>query len=101
MKKIILSAFLALLMTGSAFAETVRMGTEGAYPPYNFINDNGEVDGFERDVGDMLCARANVDCVWVINEWDSIIQNVVSGKYATIIAGVSVVAARDEVIEHA
>ena len=39
MKKIILSAFLALFMAGSAFAETVRMGTEGAYPPYNFIND--------------------------------------------------------------
>ena len=40
MKKIILSASLALFMAGSAFAETVRMGTEGAYPPYNFINDN-------------------------------------------------------------
>ena len=54
MKKIILSAFLALFMSGAAFADTVRMGTEGAYPPYNFINDNGEVDGFEKDVGDML-----------------------------------------------
>ena len=39
MKKIILSAFAALFLVGSAFAETVRMGTEGAYPPYNFIND--------------------------------------------------------------
>ena len=45
MKKIILSALLATFMVGSAYAETVRMGTEGAYPPYNFINDNGEVDG--------------------------------------------------------
>jgi polar amino acid transport system substrate-binding protein len=32
------------------------MGTEGAYPPYNFINDDGEVDGFERELGDELCA---------------------------------------------
>ena len=59
MKKIILSAFLALFMAGSAFAETVRMGTEGAYPPYNFINDNGEVDGFERDVGDTSRSTAS------------------------------------------
>ena len=51
MKKIILSAFAALFLVGSAFAETVRMGTEGAYPPYNFINDNGEVDGFEKEFG--------------------------------------------------
>ena len=35
MKKILLSAFLALFMSGTAFADTVRMGTEGAYPPYN------------------------------------------------------------------
>ena len=66
---------------------------------YNFINDNGEVDGFERDVGDMLCARANIDCVWVINEWDSIIPNLVSGNYDTIIAGMSITAERDEVID--
>ena len=99
MKKIILSAFLALFMSGAAFADTVRMGTEGAYPPYNFINDNGEVDGFEKDVGDMLCIRANLDCVWVINEWDSIIPNLVSGNYDTIIAGMSITAERDEVID--
>ena len=99
MKKIILSAFAALFLVGSAFAETVRMGTEGAYPPYNFINDNGEVDGFEKDVGDMLCIRANLDCVWVINEWDSVIPNLVSGNYDTIIAGMSITAERDEVID--
>ena len=99
MKKIILSSVLAVLMFGSAFAETVRMGTEGAYPPYNFINDNGAVDGFEKDVGDMICVRANLDCVWVINEWDSIIPNLVSGNYDTIIAGMSITAERDEVID--
>jgi len=99
MKKIILSAFLALFMAGSAFADTVRMGTEGAYPPYNFINDNNEVDGFERDVGDLLCARANLDCVWVVNDWDTIIPNLVSGNYDTIIAGMSITDERDEVID--
>ena len=57
MKKTMLSALAALLLAGSAWADTIRMGTEGAYPPYNFINDNGEVDGFEKDVGDMLCIR--------------------------------------------
>ena len=99
MKKIILSALLATFMVGSTYAETVRMGTEGAYPPYNFINDNGEVDGFERDVGDLLCARANLDCVWVVNDWDSIIPNLLSGNYDTIIAGMSITDERDEVID--
>ena len=31
--------------------DVVKMGTEGAYPPYNIINDDGEVDGFERELG--------------------------------------------------
>ncbi len=78
--------------------ERVRLGTEGAYPPYNFINDNGEVDGFEREVGDALCEIAQLDCVWVTNEWDSIIPNLLSGNYDAIIAGMSVTAERQEVI---
>ncbi|NQY58652.1 transporter substrate-binding domain-containing protein [Cognatishimia sp.] len=80
-------------------AETIRMGTEGAYPPYNFINDSGEIDGFEREVGDELCKRAGLECTWVTNEWDSIIPNLVSGNYDTIIAGMSITAERDEVID--
>ncbi len=101
MKNLILTTALAL--AGSmAFADAhsvVRMGTEGAYPPYNFLNDDGEVDGFEREVGDEMCARAELTCEWVTNEWDSIIPNLVSGNYDTIIAGMSITDERDEVID--
>ena len=99
MKYVILSAAALALSAGLAAAQTVRMGTEGAYPPYNFINDNGEVDGFERELGDELCKRAELTCEWVTNEWDSIIPNLVSGNYDTIIAGMSITDERDEVID--
>jgi polar amino acid transport system substrate-binding protein len=103
MNKLILSTALIALSAGAALAGshamTVRMGTEGAYPPYNFINDAGEVDGFERELGDELCARAALTCEWVTNEWDSIIPNLVSGNYDTIIAGMSITDERDEVID--
>lgn len=104
MKTLLKGAFAASLALGvvlssSAQADTVRMGTEGAYPPYNFINDAGEIDGFEREVGDELCKRAALTCEWVTNEWDSIIPNLVSGNYDTIIAGMSITAERDEVID--
>ena len=101
MRKIILSAALAAI-AGSAFADghaVVRLGTEGAYEPWNFINDNGEIDGFERELGDELCARAELTCEWVTNEWDSIIPNLVSGNYDVIIAGMSITDERDEVID--
>ena len=100
MKKLILSTVALALSASFALAQdVVRMGTEGAYPPYNFINDAGDVDGFERELGDELCARAKLNCEWVTNEWDSIIPNLVSSNYDTIIAGMSITDERDEVID--
>jgi len=99
MKHLILTASLLALATGAATAQdVVRMGTEAAYPPYNFLNDNGEIDGFERNVGDEMCLRAQLTCEWVINDWDSIIPNLTSGNYDTIIAGMSITPERGEVV---
>ncbi len=100
MKNLILTTAALALVSGMAMAQdVVRMGTEGAYPPYNFINDAGEVDGFERELGDELCKRAGLTCEWVTNEWDSIIPNLVSGNYDVIIAGMSITDERDQVID--
>lgn len=98
MKKLILTTALLALTAGASMAQTIRMGTEGAYPPYNLINDKGEVDGFERDVGDELCARAKLTCEWVTTDWDSIIPNLQSGNYDTIIAGMSITDERKQVL---
>lgn len=100
MKKLALATAALAMFAGAASAQdVVRMGTEGAYPPWNFLNDAGEVDGFERELGDELCARADLTCEWVTNDWDSIIPNLVSGNYDTIIAGMSITEEREEVID--
>ncbi len=101
MKKLTIpAAALATALAGAAMAQdVVRLGTEGAYPPWNFINDAGEVDGFERELGDELCKRAELTCTWVTNDWDSIIPNLVSGNYDAIMAGMSVTDERDAVID--
>ena len=101
MKTLILTTAALALTAGMALAQgqTIRMGTEGAYPPYNFLNDKGEVDGFERELGDELCKRAELTCEWVTTDWDGIIPNLVSGNYDTIIAGMSITEERDEVID--
>ncbi|ETW11995.1 His/Glu/Gln/Arg/opine family ABC transporter substrate-binding protein [Roseivivax marinus] len=101
MKLHLATAAAALTLAASAVSaqDVIRMGTEGAYPPYNFINDAGEVDGFEIELGNELCARAELECEWVTNEWDSIIPNLVSSNYDTIMAGMSITDERDEVID--
>ena len=104
MNSLFKNAFIAILtltafLTQSVAADTVRLGTEGAYPPYNFVNDNGDLEGFEIDLGNELCKRANLTCEFVKNDWDTIIPNLVNSNYDVIIAGMSITAERDKVID--
>lgn len=99
MKKLLIATAL-VAVSGTAWAQdVVRLGTEGAYPPYNFINDAGEVAGFEREFGDELCKRAGLTCSWTTNDWDSIIPNLQSGNYDVIIAGMSITEERGEIVD--
>lgn len=82
-----------------AIAADVRIGTEGAYPPWNFIDDSGKLAGFEIDLGNALCEKAGVSCEFVQNEWDSIIPNLLAGNYDVIMAGMSITDERRETID--
>jgi polar amino acid transport system substrate-binding protein len=94
-----LASALALAATGALAQDVVRIGTEGAYPPYNYVDDAGNLAGFEIVLGNELCARAGLTCQWVQNDWDSIIPNLVSGNYDVIMAGMSITEERDQVID--
>jgi polar amino acid transport system substrate-binding protein len=98
MRILTLASALAFVATGAFAQDTVRIGTEGAYPPYNFIDDAGNLAGFEIELGQAICERAGLTCEFVQNEWDSIIPNLVSGNYDVIMAGMSITPDRDEVI---
>ena len=98
MKKILLillSLSLFSLATISN-AKTIRIGTEGAYPPWNNLNSAGDLEGAEIDFGNEACARMSVDCEWVTQDWDGIIPALLQGKYDIIIAGMSITEERKE-----
>ena len=86
-------------LSGTALAADVRIATEGAYAPWNYLDDSGELAGFEIDLGNALCERAGVECEWVQNEWDSIIPNLQAGNYDVIMAGMSITDERMETID--
>ncbi len=87
-----------LLSCGDA-SDTVRLATIGEYHPFNFINDEGEIDGLEREMGDELCRRAELECEWVLNDWESMIPDLVAGEFDAIIAGMSITGKRDMTID--
>lgn len=100
MKKIMLAAVAALVLGGSAVAqETVRIATEGAYAPWNFLDDSGKPAGYEIELGNAICEKAGLTCEWIINDWDSIIPNLLAGNYDLIMAGMSITDERLETID--
>ncbi len=100
MKKLILTLTLAasVIAASPALSQTVRIGTEGAYAPYNYVDDNGKLAGYEIDLGNAICAEAKLTCEFVTNEWDSIIPNLIAGNYDMIMAGMSVTEERKKTI---
>ena len=92
MKKIFISALalLALVITSNANAVSIKIGTEGAYPPWNNLNAAGDLEGAEIDFGNEACKRMNATCEWVTQDWDGIIPALLNGKYDIIIAGMSI-----------
>ena len=102
MKRSFLTLVTFLLMTISfAYAgdwSKIKIGTEGAYPPWNGTNAAGELEGAEIDLVFDLCKRMKAECKLVAQDWDGIIPALKNGKYDAIMAGMSITAERMEVI---
>ena len=98
MKKFILTllALSMLCLTTTVSAKSIRIGTEGAYPPWNNLNSAGELEGAEIDFGNEACKRMAADCEWVTQDWDGIIPALLNGKYDIIIAGMSITEERKQ-----
>ncbi|MBV8849487.1 MAG: transporter substrate-binding domain-containing protein [Methylobacteriaceae bacterium] len=92
---------LAALPQAEARAQTlphqIRIASEGARPPYNYI-DNGELSGFEIELGRELCARIVVTCTFVAQDWDSMIPGLLDHQYDAIMAAMEISDERREKI---
>jgi octopine/nopaline transport system substrate-binding protein len=102
MNKKLVMTVLGVSMATSAFGgawSTIKIGTEGAYPPWNGTNAAGELEGAEVDLAKDLCERMNATCILVAQDWDGIIPALQNGKYDAIMAGMSITAERKEVID--
>ena len=94
-----LSSIAALaILTSSAQAGSIKIGTEGAYPPWNAKNEAGKLIGFEVELANFLCIYMKHDCTIVEQDWDGMIPALTSGKFDAIMAGMSITDERKKTI---
>ena len=101
MKKILAIALICMLtLTGMAMAETLKMGTNASFPPYEFYDDEtGEIVGIDAEVAAAICEKLGYELEIVDMDFDAIIPAVTTGKIAFGMAGMTVTEERMQSVD--
>jgi len=97
-KKTILTVLASFLIIGNVSAEKIKIGTEGAYPPWNSKDASGNLIGFEVELAQELCKIMKYECTIVEQDWDGMIPALVMRKFDAIMAGMSITDERKKTI---
>ncbi|MDC9721052.1 MAG: transporter substrate-binding domain-containing protein [Gammaproteobacteria bacterium] len=93
------SALFCLLSISQVSAADIRIGTEGAYPPFNFYTADGKLAGFDVEIGEALCEQMQKDCSFVAQDWDGIIPALLANKYDVILASMFITDKRKKMVD--
>ena len=97
-KKFSLGVLITLFLSFSANADKIKIGTEGAYPPWNSKDASGKLIGFEVELAWTLCRYIGQQCEIVEQDWDGMIPALIMRKFDAIMAGMSITAERQKTI---
>lgn len=101
LKLLSVAALLSLSMGLAAHAAEGELviGTEGAYPPFSMADANGNVTGFDADVGNALCEKLDLKCRFVVQAFDGLIPALNANRFDIIISGMSITEERGKQID--
>lgn len=95
-------AFCAAAVAGGAHAadlKEIRFGVEASYAPFESKTPAGELQGFDIDVGNAVCARLKAKCVWVENSFDGLIPALQARKFNAINSDMTITDQRRQAID--
>jgi lysine-arginine-ornithine-binding protein len=87
------------LVGNSALAADLRVGVEGAYPPFSWKEADGTLKGFDIEIAEAVCAQLGRKCVLVEQDWDGMIPALQARKFDTIIASMSITEERKKQVD--
>lgn len=87
---------LAMLCLEVEAGQRLTIATEGAYPPFNYIDESNRLAGFDVDIAKALCEAMDAECEIIGVQWDGILDGLVKGRYDAIIASMAATPERAE-----
>ena len=90
LKKFSLGILISIFISFSVSADKIKIGTEGAYPPWNAKDASGNLIGFEVELANELCKIMGYECTIVEQDWDGMIPALLMRKFDAIMAGMSI-----------
>ena len=80
-------------------AGVLRIAMSGQYPPFNFVNENNEVVGFDPAIGAEIAKRMGLETEIITTAWDGIIGGLLANKYDAVVGSMSITDERKKVID--
>lgn len=96
---LLLAAVIASTTPATAQERKIRIGVEGAYPPFSEIGPDGKIKGFDIDIGNALCAELKAQCTMIVQDFDGMIPSLIARKFDAVLASMSITDERKKAVD--
>ncbi|MBK4724066.1 arginine ABC transporter substrate-binding protein [Pantoea agglomerans] len=96
MKKIVIAALLAGFSLSASATQTLRFATEASYPPFEFVDSDNKIQGFDVDLANALCREIGAECTFTNQAFDSLIPSLKFRRFDAVMAGMDITPEREK-----
>jgi polar amino acid transport system substrate-binding protein len=95
----LLAIAFSFALGSTAQAAAIMFGSTADFEPYNYLDDEGELQGFEAELATILCERANLTCDWALAPWEDMMGELLSSEFDVIMTGMQITEEREAIID--
>jgi len=96
MKKILLASLIGLASANAAAQEEIKFAMEATYAPFEYVDENNQIQGFDVDLANALCKEMDAKCSFHNQAFDSLIPALKFKRYDAAISGIDITEARQK-----